>query len=109
MTDQAEPWHGLPGAELIRQGLVDDVSGRDTVEAALVRIARGRLQALGVPVGSSRQSAVDDELVLYRLLQHREVDAHRAYNALLRELVSFERALEHRVWSARRAAGVAAL
>jgi hypothetical protein len=39
---------------------------------------------------------VEPELELYRLLRREGGDAYSRYNALLRELISFEQALDHR-------------
>jgi hypothetical protein len=37
------------------------------------------------------------ELELYRMLAHEGTRAHSCYNAILRELISFEHALDHRL------------
>jgi hypothetical protein len=80
----------LPGAELIERGLADLSRGLSTPEALLVCIGAPRLRAVGVAVPMT----IDDpELRLYNLLAERYGDAaHSKYNALLRRLVSFERA-----------------
>jgi hypothetical protein len=81
----------LPGADLVRQGLSDLAEERETTEALLVAIAAPRLRALGVAVPSS---VSDPEHRLYALLSRSDPDsAHSRYNALLRRLVSYERAL----------------
>lgn len=84
-------WDGLPGAELVREGLADLEAGRRTAAALLVAIGGPRLRGLGVSV-----PVVDGaEHALYDLLAADEPDAaHSQYNALLRRLISFERALE---------------
>ena len=85
---------GLPGAELVTKGLADLAAGRDSVEARLVAIGAPRLRALGFSVPDSQRP----EHALYRLLEHAHGNgAHSAYNALVRRLVSFERAMEGRV------------
>ena len=85
-------YEGLPGAELIEEGLRDLSSGRESIPALLVSIGAPRLRRCGVPVEDPIRSA---EHRLYRLLQLSEPDsAHARYNALIRRLVSFERALE---------------
>jgi hypothetical protein len=82
----------LPGEELVTKGLADLVRGVESVEALLVSIGAPRLTRAGYPVESPLPSA---ELRLYELLSERDPDgAHAAYNALLRRLVSFERAAE---------------
>lgn len=81
---------GLPGAELVRRGTEDLDAGRESVEALLVSIGAPRLRSLGIelPPPISRP-----EHRLYLLLAHEKGDAaHSAYNALIRRLVSFERA-----------------
>ena len=83
---------GLPGAELIQKGVDDLGHGRESVEALLVSIGAPRLARLGIDVGSPIASA---EHRLYRLLHAEDADAaHSRYNALIRRLVSFERAAE---------------
>jgi len=80
----------LPGADLIRQGLDDLGAGSETAEALLVSIGAPRLQTLGIPVADPIDSP---EHRLYKLLaKERGSAGHSAYNALVRRLVSFERA-----------------
>jgi hypothetical protein len=82
----------LPGHELVEQGLVDLDSGVVSVEALLVSIAAPRLQALGFEI---RSPLLKPEHRLYELLSAENADsAHSRYNALIRRLVSFERAAE---------------
>jgi len=81
----------LPGGDLILAGIADLAIGVESVPALLVAIGAPRLTALGVavPPGPS-----EPEHRLYALLAHTEQDsAHSRYNALIRRLVSFERAL----------------
>lgn len=87
---------GLPGEPLVRQGLADLQAGKPTAPAFLVSIARSRLGNAGlldrlIPV------APEPELQLYRLLRREGGDAYSRYNSLLRELISFEQALDHRI------------
>jgi hypothetical protein len=88
---------GLPGEALVRQGLVDFQAGRLTICACLVSIARWRLIRAGLIPSSSVFPPDDAELELYRLLCLAPGDAYSRYNALLRELASFENALDHRL------------
>jgi hypothetical protein len=90
----------LPGAELVARGLDDLAAGRRTVESLLVEIGAPRLRRAGVEVPELRSrdggvpggSPEDD---LYMLLAADDQDsAHSRYNALVRALVSFERAAE---------------
>lgn len=85
-------WLELPGADLVVAGLEDLRAGRVTAEALLVSIGAPRLQRAGIDVPGG---LVDPEHRLYELLASREPNgAHGRYNALIRRLVSFERALE---------------
>lgn len=81
----------LPGGDLVEVGLRDLAARAVTDESLLVSIGRPRLVQLGldVPVGLD-----DPEHRLYGRLNARFGDAaHGRYNALVRRLVSFERAL----------------
>ena len=82
----------LPGAELVERGLRDLRSGAVTAEALLVAIGEPRLRRLGVEVPA--HGLVEPEHRLYELLSADDPDAaHARYNALIRRLVSYERAL----------------
>ena len=88
---------GLPGEALVRQGLDDLQSGRRSVPACLVGMARSRLSRAGLLPTSSEGTVPDAELQLYRLLREAGGDAYSRYNALISELVSFEQALDRRL------------
>jgi hypothetical protein len=81
----------LPGGELIAAGLDDLRRGRESVAALLVD--RG---PQAPPAGIRRTGSFHDpERRLYALLAEEDSDsAHGRYNALMRRLVSFERAAE---------------
>ena len=82
----------LPGSDLIEQGISDLAAGRETVEALLVSIGARRIAALGRDVPAPFAEA---EIRLYELLAADDQDsAHGRYNALVRRLVSYERAAE---------------
>ena len=82
----------LPGADLVEQGIRDLSVERESVEALLVSIAAPRLSALGRALPPTLPDA---ELRLYELLAREDEDsAHGRYNALVRRLVSYERAAE---------------
>jgi len=81
----------------MREGLADFQSGRCTIPACLVGIARSRLTRAGLIQGDVAPAPVEPELQLYRLLRREEGDAYSRYNALVRELVSFEAALDRRI------------
>lgn len=81
----------LPGADLIADGLRDLADGVDSVPALVVAIGAPRLRTAGLHIPAT----VDrPEHRLYEKLQQEHGDAaHSRYNALVRRLVSFERAL----------------
>jgi hypothetical protein len=83
---------GLPGAELVRDGVADLTRGVESIPALLVSIGAPRLRDLGLEV---QRPIADPELRLYELLAREDPDAaHSRYNALVRRLVRFERAAE---------------
>ena len=86
----------LPGAERVAQGLNDHRENRHTIPACLVRIARPRLTKAGL-MEPSPQHDILAELHLYHLLASEGNQAHSRYNALIRELISFEHALDQRL------------
>jgi hypothetical protein len=80
----------LPGADLVERGIADLGAGRESTEALLVSIGAPRLRSLGLELAMSIASP---EHKLYARLAREKGDAaHSAYNALIRRLVSFERA-----------------
>jgi hypothetical protein len=87
----------LPGADLIQRGLADLQAGHRTEAALLVAIARSRLTRAGLLPPVATPPASEPERELYALLRQREGDAYSRYNAMIRELVSFENALDHRL------------
>jgi hypothetical protein len=88
---------GMPGERLIRKGLADSAAGRPTVESCLVAIARPRLERAGLLPSRIEPETNEPERELYRLLQSQGGDAYSRYTALLRELASFEAALDGRL------------
>ena len=87
---------GLPGETLVRNGLADLKSGRHTTAACLAAIARNRLISAGVIAEEETPAFPEPELHLYQLLRREGGDAYSRYNSLMRELVSFEMALDRR-------------
>ena len=80
----------LPGDDLVAKGVRDLDRNIDSLEALLVSIGASRLRRLGVPV---HRPIPQPEERLYLLLADGHGDAaHSRYNALIRLLVSFERA-----------------
>lgn len=81
-----------PGADLVRAGIHDLRARVASPEALLVSIGSPRLRSLGFAVDEPFDRA---EHRLYELLRREDANsAHSRYNALVRRLVSFERAAE---------------
>jgi hypothetical protein len=82
----------LPGGDLVATGLDDLRRGLESIPALLVSIGAPRLRRLGYTI----PGPIDDpEQRLYALLaRDGPAGAHSPYNALIRRLVSFERAAE---------------
>ena len=82
----------LPANDLIVTGIKDLGHQRETAAALLVAIGAPKLRSLGIRVPESLPS--NPEHRLYDLLSATDPDsAHSRYNALIRKLVSFERAV----------------
>ena len=80
----------LPGEDLVLQGCSDLEHGARTAAALLVSIGAPRLRQLGLTVPDPLP---DPEHGLFAILAAENPDsAHGRYNALVRRLVSFERA-----------------
>jgi hypothetical protein len=90
--DARSPYDGLPGWELVAEGLRDLEAGRRSVPALLVASASVRLTELGLPV--RRTAGFDAPAALFELVAADVGDraAHARYNALRRRLASFLRA-----------------
>jgi hypothetical protein len=83
----------LPGSELVLKGLRDLEDGVESAESLLVLIGAPKLRSLGITV-PVQQHATSPERRLYARLEADDgPSAHSRYNALVRRLVSFERAL----------------
>lgn len=86
--------NSLPGHELVLKGLDDLARGVESDEALLVSIGAPRLRRAGIDVSEPLESP---EHRLYDRLAAEDGDAaHSRYNALVRRLVSFERAVDAR-------------
>ena len=82
----------LPGGDLVRKGIADLEHGVESHEALLVSIGAPRLREAGIEVPQPLESP---EHRLYGLLAAEDAgSAHGRYNALVRRLVSFERAAD---------------
>ena len=87
----------LPGAHHIIEGLRDLAANRHTIASCLVRIAQHRLARRGL-IKKNDQKDEGAELDLYALLAQEGNQAYSRYNSHIRELVSFQHALDH-LWS----------
>jgi hypothetical protein len=83
----------LPGADLVLQGLRDLELSIDSTEALLVLIGAPRLRSLGLTVPTREHPTSPEHRLYARLSREDGRTAHSRYNALVRQLVSFERAL----------------
>lgn len=82
----------LPGGDLIAAGMHDLESGKETIAALLVSIGAPRLRRLGFVIARPLPAP---EQRLYAILAASDApSAHGRFNALVRRLVSFERAAE---------------
>jgi len=90
MDARLEP---LPGGDLIQAGIDDLARGVESIPALLVSIGADRLRRAGLTVPAPELAS--PERRLYDRLASDDPDAaHSRYNALIRRLVSCERALE---------------
>jgi len=89
---EIDPYAGLPGADLVAEGVRDLAAGVESVPALLVSVAASRLTAVGLEV------AVPSGRPAHRLYDLLAADnprtAHSRYNALVGRLASFARAAE---------------
>jgi hypothetical protein len=84
-----------PGGELIRQGILDIQAGQLTPCACLIKIGFPVISKAGLISPETKFTSNEEgELTLYRLLREEAGDAYSRYNALIRQLVSFERAIQ---------------
>lgn len=84
-------FEGLPGGDLVAEGLTDLRDGRETIPALLVAIGAPKLRIIGIDLPHFNLPLPEHRL--YDLLAEQDSDAaHSRYNALVRKLVSFERA-----------------
>lgn len=82
----------FPGADLIRAGFADLARGVESVEALLVLVGGPRLRRAGFDVPVS--PPYPEDRLYAKLAEEDSNAAHSRYNALIRTLVSFERAVE---------------
>jgi hypothetical protein len=90
MDARLEP---LPGGDLVGTGIDDLECGVESIPALLVAIGADRLRRAGLAV-PDRTIASPERQLYDRLASDDPDSAHARYNALIRRLVSCERALE---------------
>ncbi len=84
----------LPGGDLVTTGLEDLRQGVESVPALLTQIGAPRLRQLAIDVPVRDPDTELPEHRLYELLaRDHGNNAHSRYNALIRKLVSFTRAV----------------
>lgn len=83
----------LPGGDLVLQGLRDLRVGIESVEALLVQIGATNLRLRGLDVPALDGGTPPEHRLYARLREQHGRAAHSRHNALVRRLVSFERAL----------------
>jgi hypothetical protein len=83
----------LPGADLILKGVRDLGSGIDSIEALLVQVGASNLRSHGFDVPLTASASPPEHRLYARLQETYGQGAHSRHNALVRRLVSFERAL----------------
>lgn len=88
-----EQMQDLPGGDLVAKGLEDLRRGETTVETLLVLVGAPRLRALGSHLPGPRTVEHPEHELYFRLAETKGDAAHSQYNALIRRLVSFERAV----------------
>ncbi len=94
---QEDHFSDLPGGEIVIRGLTDLRAGITSPESLLVLIASPRLRNLGISVPFQNPAQPPHEHQLYSLLeQTMGAGAYSYYNSLIRRMVSFAHALEHR-------------
>lgn len=83
---------GLPGADLVREGVADVAAGRQTLEAALVQIAPLRLSRVGIRLATVQPLARER---VFAFLRSDPPTAHGRFNALVDRYDSFLDGADH--------------
>ncbi len=84
----------LPGGDRVAQGLRDLGANLLTPEALLVLVGAPRLRSIGLAIPEQPTVAHPEHRLYEQLAATNSLTAHSRYNALIRQLVSFERAAE---------------
>jgi len=77
----------------VLKGLRDLQDGTDSIEALLVEVAASKLRSYGLTVPERASHESPEHRLYARLEETYRNAAHSRHNALVRRLVSFERAL----------------
>ena len=95
MASTVDDLQALPGSEIVLPGLADLEAGRDTIDAAAVQVAARRLRAEDLQVPPRAPDAEEPGHLLFRRISESgQPNPHSRYNAILRRVDSFARALE---------------
>lgn len=84
----------LPGSEIVLAGIADLAERRETIAAAAVQTAATRLRNAGIEVPGPEPAGEPGHHLYGRIVAAGDPDPHSRYNAILRRVVSFARALE---------------
>lgn len=87
---------GLPGSDLVTDGVEDLRAGKDTPRAALVLTAAPRLREIGISVPESAFGEPSSHRLYDLLSRDDPAGAYGRYNALLGRMASFANAAEQR-------------
>jgi hypothetical protein len=85
---------GLPGAEIVLQGIADLEAGRRSVYASAVQCAAPRLRRAGLDAPSVKGGSPAAHELYRQLSEELGNRAHSRYNAILSRVVSFAGAAE---------------
>jgi len=85
---------GLPGEELVEQGLADLTQDRMTDCSLLVLIAAPRLRLLGIAIPDRPLPRPCEHELYARLDERLDSGSHSYYNSLIRRIVSYASSLE---------------
>ena len=83
----------LPGGDLVLRGLRDLRAGIESIESLLVQVGATNLRLRGLEVPVPQHADPPEHRLYARLLREHGRGAHSRHNALVRRLVSFERAV----------------
>ena len=97
MKEPHDEFAGLPGHELVAEGLADLNAGRISEYALLLQVAAPRLRRLGISIDPLPGPEPYEHRLFSLLEEKRGDDAYSSYNSLIRRIARFARALEREV------------